>query len=188
MKKYIVALLLIAVALPAIAATEARIVSVDGTVRVSDSGGAWQQVEAGVTLEPGDLIATGFRGQAVISIGRSEVDVEPLSQVSIAELTERETVDRTRLSMPFGTVRARVRSTEGRGSDFSVISPVSTASVRGTDFVYDGISLRVTKGDVAIENLVGQTHSVRAGQESRAYANEPIVSVEAYLEEDALLQ
>ena len=90
--------------------------------------------------------------------------------------------------MPFGKVNARVRSADDRRSDFRVVSPVSTASVRGTDFVYDGISLQVTEGDVAIENLIGQTHSVRAGQESRAYAHEPIVSVETYLAEEALLQ
>ena len=90
--------------------------------------------------------------------------------------------------MPFGKVDARVRSADDRRSDFSVTSPVSTASVRGTDFVYDGISLQVTEGDVEIENLIGQTHSVRAGQESRAYANETIVSVETYLAEEALLQ
>jgi hypothetical protein len=187
MKRYAILALLVLLALPAFAAVEARIVSVDGTVRVSAGDGSWQEAEAGTLLGSGDMIATGFRGSAVIEIGRSEVDVSPLSQVSIAELAEREDVDAARLSMPFGKVNARVRSAENRRADFRVVSPVSTASVRGTDFVYDGISLQVSKGDVAIENLIGQTHSVRAGQESRAYAHEPIVSVEAYLEEEALL-
>lgn len=188
MKRYVFYVLLFALALPAFAALEARIASVDGTVRVSGSTGGWERAEEGMVLGAGDLVATGFRGRAVITIGRSEVDVSPLSQVSIAELAEREDVDQARLSMPFGKVNARVRSAEDRRSDFRVVSPVSTASVRGTDFAYDGISLQVTEGDVAIENLIGQTHSVRAGQESRAYAHEPIVSVETYLAEEALLQ
>lgn len=188
MKRYAVLALLVFLALPAFGAVEARIISVDGTVRVSTARGSWQQAEAGAVLGTGDVVATGFRGRAVIEIGRSQVNVSPLSQVSIAELAERNDVDEARLSMPFGKVDARVRSADNRRTDFRVISPVSTASVRGTDFIYDGISLQVSEGDVAIENLIGQTHSVRAGQESRAYAHEPIVSVETYLEEEALLR
>lgn len=188
MKRYVILVLLIALTVPAFAALEAQITSMDGTVRVSAADGGWERAEEGMVLAAGDLVATGFRGRAVITIGRSEVDVSPLSQLSIAELAEREDVDTAQLSMPFGKVDARVRSADDRRSDFSVTSPVSTASVRGTDFVYDGISLQVTEGDVEIENLIGQTHSVRAGQESRAYANETIVSVETYLAEEALLQ
>lgn len=187
MKRIGLILVIAAMALPALGAVEAGFVSVDGVVRVSDGQNGWQPAQAGTALEPGDTIATGFRGRAVVAIGESEVTVSPLSQVSLSELVERNRDVEAELSMPFGRVEARVRSAERTRTDFRVVSPVSTASVKGTDFVYDGISLSVSEGDVAIENLIGQTHSVRAGQESRAYAREPIVSVETYLEQDILL-
>jgi hypothetical protein len=151
-------------------------------------GSQWQRATEGTELTSGDAIATGFRGHAVIAVGSSEVEISPLSQLSFSELLERGDAVSTEVSLPFGRVRAQVRSPSNREVDFRVVSPVSTASVKGTDFIYDGISLSVREGDVAIENLIGQTHSVRAGLESRAYGREPIVSVETYLAEEALLQ
>jgi hypothetical protein len=189
MKRLVAIGILVALVVPAAFAVDARVVRAEGTVRVSPDGSEeWRPVRTGAVLEPGSVVATGFRGRAVVAIGESRIDVSPLSQVSLAELRERDGRASTRLSLPYGEVRARVRNTPERENDFRVISPVSTASVKGTDFVFDGINLRVYEGDVAIENLIGQTHSVRDGQQSRAYGLEPIVSVETFLEEEALLQ
>ena len=48
-----------------------------------------------------------------------------------------------------GSVKASVKSAEGVKQDFKVQSPYSTASVRGTQFVFSALNINVTEGLVA---------------------------------------
>jgi hypothetical protein len=133
-------------------------------------------------------VSTGFNASAVLAVGSSRVTVDPISFLELSELSETETTDSATLDLSFGRVRSRVRSAEQRRTDFEVRSPVSTATVKGTDYVYDGSLLTVFEGDVSLQNSIGQSHSVRAGQRSRAYGYETIQSVEAYFAEVAELE
>jgi hypothetical protein len=150
--------------------SQITVIEVDGVVEAK-SNGSWQAVAAGDELDGGSVIATGFRSQAVLEIGSSRVTVEPLSEVRVSDLTVEGDTEQTSLSLPFGRIRAEVNknSEAARSLDFRVQSPVSTAAVRGTTFVYDGIELVVIDGRVDLANAYGQWHSVAEGQVSRAY-------------------
>lgn len=182
--KWLVVFVLLSVFVFSLSANTAVVESLDGSVRIQREG-RWQAAETGMSLMEGDRVSTGFSGRAVLTIGLSSVNIEPLSLVALDSLL-RGDEGASALSLPVGRLSAKVRRANNRPTPFAVQSPVSTASVKGTEFVYDGIQLQVLEGDVQIQNELGQFHSVRAGQRSRAYGYEPIVSVDVYLEEDAL--
>lgn len=186
MKRKMISLLAAFLLLPSLSLFAVEIVSIEGSVRVSD-GGAFSAAEVGQSLSTGAVISTGFSGRAVIRFADAEVVVEPVSFVELSTLIEEAGVRTTRIDLPVGRVQARVAAQESLTADFGVIGPVSTATVKGTDFAYDGVRLSVIEGDVAIENLLGQTHSVRAGQRSRAFRYSSIVSVETYFRRVAAL-
>lgn len=164
-------------------AVDARIESVTGSVQILNGDGVWEQGAAGMVVQSGYTIATGFNSTASVSMGDSTLIVSPVSRLTIDELTRVNGTISTDLFLHLGRVRAEVHSAEGLKNDFRLRSTASTASVRGTEFEYDGKNLYVDEGDVALTNLIGQAHSVREGQQSSAYRFEPIESVTARFEE-----
>jgi hypothetical protein len=175
-------------ALSAGAAEQVEVVSVDGMVRIHAADGSWSRAGAGDVLASGMSVSTGFNASAVLAVGASRVEIDPISYLEFSELSDSAEAESATMDLSFGRVRSRVRSADQRSTDFQVRSPVSTAAVKGTDFVYDGSLLTVFEGDVSLRNSIGQSHSVRAGQRSRAYGYETIQSVEAYYAEVAELQ
>ena len=179
------ACMILAAAAPAFAVEQATVASVDGLVRLHAPDGSWTSAEAGDSVRAGMSVSTGFNATAVLEIGASRVSVDPVSYLSFDEIALQGDTQDSSLDLSFGRVRSEVRSASARQTDFTVRSPVSTASVKGTDFLYDGSLLVVYEGDVSLQNQIGQSHSVRAGQRSRAYGYEGIQSVEAYFLEVA---
>ena len=167
------------------AAEQAEVTEVSGLVRIHDADGSWVRAEPGDSLTPNMAISTGFNGSAVLAIGASRVTVDSVSHVTVADLAQDAEKQDTTMDISFGRVRSEVKSTDNRETNFEVRSAVSTASVKGTDFVYDGSLLTVFEGNVSLQNRIGQSHSVRAGQRSRAYGYETIESVEAYFRDVA---
>jgi hypothetical protein len=179
----------IAAALMLVATTaafaQAQFTAIDGTVEVRPSdGGSWQPAEVGMEVGTDTYVSTGFNASAQIEVSGSTVQVEQLTRMAFGEIVAASDNVQTSVQLNVGRVNANVRSVEGRRPTFRVRGPVSTAAVRGTEFVYDGYSLRVNEGDVAFFNLIGQEHSVRAGQTSRAWAHDGIESVEATMVEE----
>lgn len=166
---------IVAVAVPA----ETRVQQVDGVVqyRLPD-GSQWQSLTPELELSVGTTIMSGSNGSAVLASGNSTIEVEPLSRIVLTDVSIGADQETTDVEMRFGQIRSRVRRSQNRGTDFRVSTPVSTAAVRGTDFLYDGRELSVLEGDVAFTNLTGQHHSVRAGQISRTWKHLNIESVE----------
>jgi len=164
-------------------AVEARVRSVTGVVSVINSEGSSEPASEGMLLEEGSVISTGFGSRASIEMGGSTLIVNPVSRLTIEELTQVNGTVSTQLFLHLGRVRAEVHSADGLKNDFRLRSTASTASVRGTEFEYDGTNLYVDEGDVALTNLIGQAHSVREGQQSSAYRFDPIESVTARFEE-----
>ncbi len=171
-----VALLLIPFA--AAVAVEAVVLDVAGTVEYRVNSGSWERITEGMVLPAGAEVVTGFRSSLEVGVDRSSLRLGPLSRTTISALTEENEELESSLDMPYGRLSADVRRRTGQSLDFRVRSPISTAAVRGTEFAFDGFELAVSHGDVAFENAIGQTHSVRAGQASRTYEFEPIISVE----------
>ncbi len=122
---------------------------VKGKVEVKPLGKGWIPAKSGMKLIMLDTISTGFDGSAVLAIADNKVAVAPLTRLTIDKVIAQSASLKTSLHLRVGSVSAEVKSSTGVAQDFSVTSPYSTASVRGTGFVYDGLYLDVKEGRVA---------------------------------------
>jgi hypothetical protein len=173
---------------PSVAASTVTVTDVVGTAQYRVGSGEWQRVRTDLELPSNAEIVTSLRASVTIDADGNTIMLDGLSRIRVSELSRTGDVTRTRLDLPYGRLSADVRTTANRGNDFSVASPIATAAVRGTEFTFSGYELGVSHGDVELANRIGQTHSVRAGQESRAYGVEGIQSVEQTLREQTLLR
>lgn len=121
-----------------------------GKVEIRQQGGAWSSARVGMEVPIGTVISTGFNSRARIEVGLSEIEIKPLTRMSIAEYSRSNTGATTSLDLKVGKVNAKVKSAEGVRHDFTLKSPSSTASVRGTEFTYDGYSVQVSEGTVRL--------------------------------------
>lgn len=151
---------------------EAVFEQVSGKVEFRSAGGSWTAASVGDAIPMNATISTGFGAEAILAIGQASVTVDPLTRLTLEELVQREGVVSTEVSLDVGRVEASVQSAEGLSNDFRVRSARSTASVRGTEFSYDGSTIRVSEGLVAFANNLGQRVSVAQGQGSRISADE----------------
>lgn len=183
----LVALLMVATAM-ILPAQTATITDVSGKVEVLQNN-QWRAAQTGDSLPLGATISTGFNSSATLAVGNATLQVRPLSRMQIEELVERDGVLRTNVSMPVGRVRADVRTTEGLTNDFQIRSTVSTASVRGTEFEFDGFSLEVGNGTVRLINDAGnQTEDVPAGESGETSETGVVVAGSGLREENSAVQ
>jgi len=157
--------MLLVIAAP-LAAVDAVVQETTGKVEVKEEGGSWQPAEAGSKINRGTFISTGFNSKAIIELGETTLEVSELTRMQLERIVEENEAVSTDLFLKVGKVEADVQSTEGLRNNFKVRGPVSTAAVRGTSFVFDGYTLRVTEGTVVFNNLIGQRRRVSAGNES----------------------
>ena len=161
---YIALLLLIGTA--HLFAVDAVVRRVEGKVEVKPESGSWSAAEPGQRISRNTFISTGFNSKAVLELGGTTLEVRALTRMQLERIVEtNESVD-TDLFLEVGKVKAEVKSTEGLRNNFKLRSPVSTAAVRGTTFIFDGYTLWVTEGTVVLRNRIGQPRQVSAGQES----------------------
>lgn len=153
---------------PAFAQAGAVVKEIQGKVEVREVGGSWEGARVGMKVSKGTYISTGFRSSAVIDFGTSVLLVKELTRLQLEELIEKEGTVETRLFLRVGRIKAEVKSVEGLKQVFKLRSPTTTAAVRGTEFEFDGVSVKVYDGNVLFINRVGQTRSVAAGEKSSA--------------------
>lgn len=147
-------------------AVDAIVQRTEGKVEIKPEGGRWAPVEIGQSITRNTYISTGFNSKAVLELGGTTLEVRALTRMQLERIVEtNESVD-TDLFLEVGKVKAEVKSTEGLRNNFKLRSPVSTAAVRGTTFIFDGHTLWVTEGTVVFRNRIGQTRQVSAGKES----------------------
>ena len=157
----ILAVLLFVVA-ASLSAQTATIDSIDGKVEFRLVGGGWETATVGAVLPLNATISTGFGASAVLNLGSSVLEVRQLTRLTIEELADDGlSAD---VFVPVGRVRATVNTSAGRRADFRVRSPLSTASVRGTDFETNGWQVSVAEGIVEFADLLNQTMNVGAGE------------------------
>ena len=141
-----------------LSAQNAIIERVNGKVEYRLAGGSWQAAGVNDRLPLTATISTGFGASAILNLGDSVLEVKQLTRVSINELSDNGlSAD---VFVPVGRVRAAVNSTAGRTADFRVRTPLSTASVRGTEFEQDAWTVQVTEGIVAFADMMNQTRDV----------------------------
>jgi len=116
----------------------ALVKAVGGTVETRPAvGKPWRPVKVGMRLTEGADLRTGFRAWCVLDLVDSLVRVDPLTVVRIGELARHGDLVRTRLIMKHGHTEAVVEKERLR-SDFAVVTPSATLSVRGTRGVRTG--------------------------------------------------
>ncbi len=166
-KKYIMAVLLLVLGTFLFAEITAVVKNVTGKVEIKAPGGSWKKAAPGMKIAKGYYISTGFRSEAVLVLGTSQVIVKQLTRMELERLVEKEGTVSTGLNLRVGRVRAEVKTTKGLKQNFKLKSPISTAAVRGTSFEYDGRNLTVYNGTVAFTNTFGQRRLVPAGTGSQ---------------------
>ncbi|MDR2158549.1 MAG: FecR family protein [Treponema sp.] len=137
---------------------------VSGVVEIKAPGsGNWVPAHRGDILERNTIISTGFKSTAILSLGESVLIIQPLSRLSLEELARRPEKDEVSIRMRVGRVRAAVTPPENGKVEFTIRSPMATASVRGTVFDFDTINLNVREGWVNFSTPVSPALPVKAG-------------------------
>lgn len=160
------------------AAAKITVVEIQGKVELQKPGADWLPARSGMEIDLGTMISTGFGAQAQLDLGSSTITVKQLTRMRVDELIEEEESVTTQVYLNVGKVRAKVKTAEGLTHDFKLLSTVSVASVRGTDFEYDGESLTCYDGVVTLFNQVGQKRSVTVGETTSTAAYKPPLSTE----------
>lgn len=133
---------------------ERQIATSVGDVKIL-SAGAERPAATGEKLGVGDKVKTSAASRVEILDGESRVWVRENSEIEITKAPEKESI----FSLLAGKLRAKVKLMQG--SKFNVRTPVSVASVRGTDFAMDsGGQLLVFEGAVDFGDLAMSAPSV----------------------------
>lgn len=147
---------------------------VTGEVEVRPPGDEWADLEAGDIVPLEADISTSFNSEAVLAVGENAVlTVEPLTRLSIDDLAEEEGVERSELALEVGRVEGDVDRADVEETEFDLHGPVATASVRGTNFTFDGERLTVVDGVVALVNRFGRERVVATGEQSATDGTDP---------------
>ena len=165
-KFFVFTIIALAIAPVLSAQTQAVVKEISGKVEVKTGSADWQPAKAGMKFDTGASISTGFNSTAVLDLGTSILTVRPLTRLQLAELIKREASVSTTLVLRVGKVKAEVKKVEGVRQDFTLRSAQATASVRGTLFEFDGVSVQVTDGLVVFTNSLGQGVGVSGGEKS----------------------
>lgn len=164
---------------------DVRIASVYGNVSVFHNA-QWQPASAGMELGEKDVVKTLPDSRASLLVNEATfVWVSRNSQVEVSSLDKGSV-----FTLLLGRLRAKVRNLQG--SKFQIKTPVSVASVRGTDFAVDAAGiLNVFEGHVdfsdlnlaqIVEVVAGQINEMRAGQPGATRAMTPEEQAAAALE------
>jgi hypothetical protein len=159
-----------------------------GTVEIKTGGSAdWVPAQQGDVLEAATIISTGFKSTAILVIGNSILTIRPLTCLSLEEIINLNDTETVNVRLLTGRVRAEITPPSGGKTNFTMKSPITVASVRGTIFDIDTVNLRVSEGIVRFESTGERPGSrpvlVGAGQSSRVDAGtgravDPITAAE----------
>ncbi len=134
-----------------------------GEVRVIRNGMQPASVSLRAALSPGDIVATGANGRAMLTRGDDYVVVAPDSRLALPK--EQQETGFTRLIQQVGTMLYKVKRTGV--PHFEVKTPMLAAVVKGTTFtvVVDqkGAAVQVTEGVVEVSSLTGDARRLVEG-------------------------
>lgn len=126
-----------------------------GQVQVVRPGARPAALHASSRLAPGDIIATGADGRALLTRGNDYVVVAPSSRLELP--AEETTSGFTRLVQQLGTLFYKVQHTGV--PHFAVETPMLAAVVKGTSFTVivgeDRSAVQVTEGVVEVTSALG---------------------------------
>lgn len=134
-----------------------------GDVRVLRNGVQPASIQLRSALSPGDVIATGANGRAMLTKGDDYVVVAPASRLMLPK--EQQQSGFTRLFQQMGTMLYKVKRTGA--PHFAVETPMLAAVVKGTTFtvVVDDkrAAVQVTEGIVEVSSASGDARRLVEG-------------------------
>ncbi|MFQ6605069.1 MAG: FecR domain-containing protein [Fidelibacterota bacterium] len=137
-------------------------------VKRSAPDAEYVNLKPGTVLENGDYIRTGANGFAALIFidDKSALKVRNNTEVEISGKRSATTIAK-KVNMEAGTVRAKIK--KQKKTEFTIQTPTSVASVKGTDFWFvsdpqSGDQLFGMEGVVSLTNIIsGLTQDVTAG-------------------------
>jgi hypothetical protein len=151
MKRTLCMTLLLAGAALCVFAQSGVISEFSGTVELKPARAtSFVPAKTGDVVAADTIVSTGFRSTAVIKVGSTTIAVRPLTRLSLAEIRSESDSETLKVDLQAGRVRVEVKPPAGTKANTSVQSPSATASVRGTDFEFDAINLKVYEGTVVL--------------------------------------
>lgn len=156
----------------------ARIRSVSGEVSVRMAGGSvFAAAVPGQPLHLGDFLSTDVDSEAVLAFpAGTDVKVAELTQLRVNEMFQDSERARLQVFLRTGRVETTVPEKHLVRTDFSVVTPVATAAIRGTHQLvthHDGRGTQVEflSGIGLVESARGRSVQQSAGQKSSASAD-----------------
>ena len=135
-----------------------------GDVQLKHAGASnFSPAQAGSQVASDTTVSTGFRSTAIIEIGSNVLVVQPLTRLTLAEISSSAGTENLNVNLQAGRVRVEVNPPAGTRANTTVRGPTATASVRGTSFEMDTRNLSVTSGNVSWRDSSGFSASVTAG-------------------------
>ena len=157
----------------------ARLVAVNGEVRIVSDAGVARAAAVGDLVPMGSVLRSGAQSTAKIEFDDgSRVLVRQLTELRLVRTQWRVLADSSlvELNLLRGALENAIRPQDRAASRFEISSPAAVASVRGTEFRVsaDGQQTwtEVLEGAVAVANPAGQTDAV-AGTGSFTQAGRP---------------
>jgi len=155
---------------PAAPAIRAKVGKITGEAEFSiDGGKTFTALSSGTVLKNGDYVATGLRSRVTLDFGYDTLTVFQITQFRIDEYTNKANIAKTKMHLRVGSIKVIERHTNAIRSDFSVITPTCSSSVRDTGAVVsvakNGTTSVFTTADVSYVKGLADTATitVRAG-------------------------
>ena len=89
-KKYIFVMVMLLMGTFLFADLTAVVKNVSGKVEIKAPGSRWKKAAAGMKIKKGYYISTGFRSEAVLVLGSSQVVVRQLTRMELTRLVQKE--------------------------------------------------------------------------------------------------
>jgi len=135
-----------------------------GTVELKHAGSAnYIPATVGAQVMTDTVIYAGHKSKAIIEVGSALIAVQPLTRLTLTEISTLEKTENLNMSLQAGRIRVDVKPPAGTKTIMKVSNPSAVASVRGTSFYFDVMNLKVNEGTVAFKGNAGYTVMVSAG-------------------------
>jgi len=169
MKKIVIAVLMAVIAVTGVFGQNGVIREFTGDVELKHAGSSvFVPAAAGANVASNTIVSTGFRSSAVIVIGSSVITVTPLTRLTLAEIQRAGNSESVNVNLQAGRVRVEVSPPAGTRANFTVQSPSTTASVRGTTFEMDTDNINVDEGRVMVNGTGGVAVMVDGGNSTQS--------------------
>jgi hypothetical protein len=139
-----------------------------GTVEIKRPGASvYEAAKAGDQISQDTVISTALRSIALVEIGSAVIMVQPLTRLSLKEISASASSEKINVYLQTGRVRVDVNPSAEKKASMSVTSPSATASVRGTSFDFSTRNIYVQHGAVSFTGNRGRMLLVNTGSDSQ---------------------